>query len=83
MGLVCLASLTLELGLLVNINLRRVNDSSRDNAFFYVFFRHLNLLAFGVLFLPSTYMIEIFGVNRSITLGMIIGSVGMWLTFAK
>jgi hypothetical protein len=83
-GLVCIATLTLELGLLVNINFRRENPESRDDGpFFYVFFRHLNLLAFGILFLPSTFMIEIFGVNRAITLGMIIGSMGMWSTYGK
>lgn len=73
----------MELGLLVTINFRRESPQSRgEGSFFYVFFRHLNLLAFAVLYLPSAYVIEIMGVNRAVTLALFVGTVGMWCTYA-
>jgi len=73
----------LELGLHVTINLRRENEDTRkEGSFFYVFFRHINLLAFAVLYLPSAYVIEIMGVNRAVTLALFVGTAGMWCTYA-
>ena len=78
----CVVVAVLELGLLVTINLRRISLESRgEGPFFYVFFRHLNLLAFAVLYLPSAYVIEIMGVNRAVTLALFVGTGGMWCTY--
>ncbi len=75
---------TLEYGLTENTNYRRVDSSVRnEGAFFYVFFRHLNLLAQFVLYLPSAYIIEIYGVNRSFTLATILGAFGMWMHYIR
>ena len=79
--MVCLSILLLELGLLVTINLRRPDKESRDDgSFSYVFFRHYNLLAFFLLAFPSSYIIEIQGISRCVTLGLLIGCLGMWFT---
>ena len=79
----CVVVAVLELGLLVTINLRRINPATREEgSFFYVFFRHLNLLAFALLYLPSAYVIEIMGVNRAVTIALFVGTGGMWCTYA-
>jgi hypothetical protein len=72
-----------ELGLLVVINFRRLDQDTRnEGSFFYVFFRHYYLLNYFLLYLPSAYLIEIVGVNKSITLGMILCTSGLWFMYA-
>lgn len=82
--IVAIATTIAELGLLTIINLRRVDPESRDSgAFYYVFFRQLYMLMYALLYFPSSYMIEIVGVGKSVTLGMIFCSVSMWTMFLK
>lgn len=45
--------------------------------FFYYFYS----LSIGVLYLPSAYVIETYGINRSVTLGMILTTVGLWSNY--
>ena len=82
--IVCIATAIAELGFLTNVNLRRIDKDSRDEgAFYYVFFRQLYMLMYAVLYIPSAYMIEIKGIGKSVTLGMIICSISMWTMFLK
>lgn len=58
--IVCIATAIAELGFLTNVNLRRIDQDSRDEgAFYYVFFRQLYMLMYAVLYIPSAYMIEV------------------------
>ena len=78
--IVAVATAIMYLGLLTIINFRRIY--SRENgAFFYVFFRQFFMLMFAILYLPSAYMIEFIGVNKSVTLSMILCTVSMWMVF--
>jgi hypothetical protein len=38
---------------------------------------------YAVLYIPSAYMIEIVGIGKSVTLGMILCSVSLWTMFLK
>ena len=80
--IVCVATAISELGFLTIVNLRRVDlDSRNKGALYYVFFRQIYMLMFGLLYIPSAYMIEIVGVNKSVTLGMLICTISMWAMF--
>lgn len=82
--IVCVATAIAELGFLTNVNLRRTDPESRNKgAFYYVFFRQLYMLMYGVLYIPSAYMIEIVGMGKSVTLGMLLCSISMWFMFLK
>jgi hypothetical protein len=48
-------------------------------AFFYYFFR----LTVAVLYLPSAYAIEMFGLNPAITFSMFMTTVGLWLAYVN
>jgi hypothetical protein len=78
--IVAVATAIMWLGLLTIINVRRI-ESRENGAFYYVFFRQLYLLMFAVLYLPSAYMIEFIGVNKSMTLSMILCTVSLWMVF--
>jgi hypothetical protein len=38
---------------------------------------------YAVLYIPSAYMIEIVGIDKSVTLGMILCSASLWTMFLK
>ena len=75
------ATVISELAWLTNIWGKRVETDARDKgAFFYNIFRYFNLLSWFIMYLPATWAIEVYGVNRAITIGMSLCSFGMWVT---
>jgi hypothetical protein len=38
---------------------------------------------YAILYIPSAYMIEIVGIGKSVTLGMVICSISLWTMFLK
>ena len=48
-------------------------------AFFYVI-HYSHYLAFAVLYIPSSYVIETFGVRKSVFGGMLLTTVGLFLS---
>lgn len=77
---VFLATVISEMAWLVNLWERRFEEDAREiGGFFYNFFRYFNRLAFVLLYLPATYVIENFGIKKSVTLGMILTSIGLWV----
>ena len=80
--IVSLATVIAELGLLTIINRRRADPDSRNNgAFYYVFFRQMPKLMYAVLYIPSAFIIEKYGVNISVTIGMAFCTLAMWAVF--
>ena len=51
--------------------------------FFYIFFRYINLLALFALYLPSTYVIEKYGVNKAVLCGTAMTAIGFWTGYGK
>ena len=77
------ASLILEFSWLTNLEARRRDkaDSRDDGAFVYAVFRYFHLFGQVLCYIPSVYIIEKYGVNKSLTLAMILCSAGLWISY--
>ena len=70
-----------EMAWIVNLWARRTDKDERDEGgFFYKFFRYFNLLGMALFYIPSCYMIEGYGIRVSVTLGLGISTLGLWLS---
>lgn len=47
------------------------------------FFNQFNDLCMVILYIPSVDMIEVFGINRALTLSSLLTSVGLWLAYGN
>lgn len=52
-------------------------------AFFFVFFQYINLLALFALYIPSTYVIEKYGVNKAVLGGTAMTAIGAWIGYGN
>ncbi len=84
LGVAFIASLILEFTWLTNLEARRRDseDSRDDGAVVYAIFRYFNLFGQVLCYLPGVYIVEKYGVNKSLTLAMILCSTGLWLNYA-
>jgi len=53
----------------------------RMGAFYWSFFYYFYRLTVVVLYLPSAYAIEVYGLNPAISFSMLMTTVGLWLAF--
>jgi hypothetical protein len=67
---------------MINYSQRR-NVDERNGAFVFVFFKYFNFLSSLLFYFPSTYVIEVYGFQKSVTLGMILSSIGLWWTYGS
>jgi hypothetical protein len=49
--------------------------------FYYTFFDLFYRLMVPVLFIPSAYVIEAYGLNKAISLGMLMTMMGLWISY--
>ena len=82
--IVSVATAVVELGLLTVINLRKTDPDSRNKgSFYYVFFRYFYMLIYVLFYIPASYVIEMQGLNKSLTLGMFFCTVSMWAMYGN
>lgn len=67
------------------ISTARKNDESimTGNHFYYYFFNYFYLLAFGLMFVPATYVIEVHGIRKSVFFGSIMTTIGLWCNYLR
>jgi hypothetical protein len=53
------------------------------STFIFAFFHQIHSFSFFVLYLPSAYLIETYGIKKTITGAMFMTSIGLWLCYFK